>query len=319
MDAWGRELMVELYKRYAPDVERLLRFDAFIPTIGKSYAGEERRLLYLMTRFIEPELIIEFSPKRGWTTLHMAAALEDNHKGRIISFELDPIYAALTKRTVKTARLAHRVEVVVGDVREEFPRVYGDPGTWRSAPEIGFLFVDSDHGAEFAHWYLGNLFPLVRQNGVIHAHDIEASPERVVNQEPLPLEPTGEEKVLAEHLVRHRDRYRWFSVADAVRDRAYLAAVRPWGGGDLSFPPGRVRLHPTEKRMGFERNPSLWILQTGAQESKTYPDRPFEPLHRTLKQRLAYETRKQIASFYAPLRERRRMRRVPTPGGLEKR
>src|SRR5206468_10651136 len=92
MDAWGKELVVELYTRYAPDVERLQRFDAFIPTIGKSYAGEERRLLYLMTRFIEPELIIEFSPKRGWTTLHMAAALEDNHKGRIISFELDPIY-----------------------------------------------------------------------------------------------------------------------------------------------------------------------------------------------------------------------------------
>src|SRR5206468_6921595 len=85
MDAWGKELVVELYTRYAPDVERLQRFDAFIPTIGKSYAGEERRLLYLMTRFIEPELIIEFSPKRGWTTLHMAAALEDNHKGRIIS------------------------------------------------------------------------------------------------------------------------------------------------------------------------------------------------------------------------------------------
>src|SRR2546430_12528895 len=91
-----------------------------------------------MTRLIEPELSIEFSPKRGWTADQMAAALEDNHKGRIISFERDPIYAALTKRTVKTARLAHRVEVVVGDVREEFPRVYGDPGTWRSAPEIGF-------------------------------------------------------------------------------------------------------------------------------------------------------------------------------------
>src|SRR5437879_13738961 len=108
MDVWGRELMVELYKRYAPDVERLLRFDAFIPTIGKSYAGEERRLLYLMTRFIERELIIEVSPKRGWPTLHMAAALEQSHNGRIISFELDPIYAALTKRTDNAARRPHR-------------------------------------------------------------------------------------------------------------------------------------------------------------------------------------------------------------------
>jgi len=313
MDAWGKELVVELYKRYAPDVGRLHRFDPFMPKIGKSYAGEERRLLYLMARFIVPEVIVEFSPKRGWTTLHMAAALEDNGKGRIISFELDPIYAALTKRTVKTAGLAHRVEVVVGDVREEFPRVYGDPGAWRSAPEIGFLFVDSDHSAEFARWYLGNLFPLVRQDGVIHVHDIETSPERVGKNEPLPVEPTGEEKVLAEHLTRHRERYRWFSVADAVRDQAYLGAVRPWGGGDLSFPPDRVRFHPTDARMGFERNPSLWILRTGPQESKTYPHRPFEPLHRTLKERLAYETRKQIASFYAPLREMRRSWRQSSP------
>jgi len=313
MNAWGKELVVELYKRYAADVGRLCRFDPLSPKIGKSYAGEERRLLYLMTRFNSPELIGEFSPKRGWTTLHMAAALEDNHKGRIISFELDPIYAALTKRTVKTAGLAHRVEVIVGDVREEFPRMYGDPGAWRSAPELGFLFVDSDHSAEFAHWYLGNLFPLVRQDGVIHVHDIETSPERVVNHEPLPVEPTGEEKILAEHLTRHRERYRWFSVADAVRDQAYLSAVRPWGGGELSFPPGRVRFHPTDTRIGFERNPSLWIQQFGPQESKTYPHRPFEPLHRTLKERLAYETRKQIASFYAPLRELRHSRKQTSP------
>src|SRR5262245_66305201 len=122
MDAWGKELAVELYTRYAPDVERLQRFDAFIPTIGKSYAGEERRLLYLMTRFNSPELIVEFSPKRGWTTLHMAAALEDNHKGRIISFELDAIYAALTERTVNTGGLGRRVEVYVGGVRGELPR-----------------------------------------------------------------------------------------------------------------------------------------------------------------------------------------------------
>ena len=313
MEAWGKELVFELYNRYAPDVERLRRFNSFIPTIGTSYAGEERRLLYLMVRFMAPELIIEFSPKRGWTTLHMAAALEDNHKGRIISFELDPIYAALTKRTVKTASLAHRVQIVVGDVREEFPRAYDDPDTWRSTPEIGFLFVDSDHSAEFAHWYLGNLFPLIQQNGVVHVHDIETSPERVVNNEPLPVEPTGEEKVLAEHLIRHRERYRWFSVADAVRDQAYLSAVRPWGGGDLSFPPDRVRLHPTDERMGFERNPSLWILQRGPQETKTYPHRPFEPLHRTLKERLAYETRKQIASLYAPLREMRRSWKQTSP------
>ena len=48
----------------------------------------------------------------------MAAALERNGRGRLISFELDPIYAAIARRTLRRAGLAHRVEIVVGDVRE---------------------------------------------------------------------------------------------------------------------------------------------------------------------------------------------------------
>ena len=303
---WGKELAVDLYQRYAQDIRHLQTFNRLIPTIGKSYQGEERRLLYLLTLSLSPDLIVELSPKRGWSTLHMAAALEHNRRGRIVSFELDPVYARLTRRTLERERLAHRAAVVVGDVREEFPKVYDRLKTSEGISGIEFLFIDSDHSAEFARWYLANLFPLVKQNGVIHVHDVQTSPERVVAGERIFPPPSGEERVLAEHLLQRRDRFRWFSVAELVRDSEYLATVQKYGGGDLSFPSTSVRLHPINAAIGFERNPSLWLLKLGAQETTVYPDRPFEPLKRTLAEAIVYGARKRIAFFYAPLREARR-------------
>lgn len=303
---WGKALAIDLYQRYGQDGRHLQGFNHLIPTTGKSYQGEERRLLYLMTRFCSPDLIIEFSPKRGWSTLHMATALEHNRRGRIISFELDPVYARLTRRTLDRERLAHRVEVVVGDVREEFPKVYNRLKKAEAISGLDFLFIDSDHGAEFARWYLANLFPLVKQHGVIHVHDIQAAPERVTASERIFPPPSGEEIALAEHLLQHREEFRWFSVAELVRDSEYLAAVQKYGGGDLTFPSNRTRLHPVDTAIGFERNPSLWLLKLGAQETTVYPDQPFEPLKRTLTGALAYGARKRLAFFYAPLREMRR-------------
>jgi predicted O-methyltransferase YrrM len=315
--AWGRDLVVELYARYAPDLARLARFEALGERIGKSYAGEERRLLYLMTRHRAPELIVEFSPKRGWSTLHMAAALEDNGRGYILSFELEPVYAALTRRTLKEAGLAHRGEVVVGDVREEFPRVYGDRHRWRAELWLEFLFIDSDHSAPFADWYVGNVFPLVRQGGVIHVHDVEASPEIIAEGRTFHSDkPSGEEERLAAYLLARRECYRWFSVAALVRDASYLAAVRAHGGGEIALPSGRRRLHPNEARIGFERNPSLWIERAALQEQTHYPGLPFDPIVRSPLGRLRYAVRKRIAPAYASIREARRdrkLKRRPTP------
>lgn len=303
---WGNALAVDLYRRYEQDVRHLQGFNHLIPAIGKSYQGEERRLLYLMTRFCSPDLIIEFSPKRGWSTLHMATALEHNGRGRIISFELDPVYARLTKRTLDREGLAHRADVVVGDVREEFPKVYDRLKKAEAISGLEFLFIDSDHSTKFARWYLANLFPLVKQHGVIHVHDFQAAPESVLAGERIFLPPSGEEIALAEYLLQHREEFRWFSVAELVRDSEYLAAVQKHGGGDLTFSRNRTRLHPVDIAIGFERNPSLWLLNLGAQETTVYPGRPFEPLKRTKAGALAYGTRKRLAFFYAPLREMRR-------------
>ncbi len=306
--AWGRDLVTELYARYATDLARLARFAALGERIGRSYAGEERRLLYLMTRHRAPEVIVEFSPKRGWSTLQMAAALEDNGRGYILSFELEPVYAAVTRRTLKEAGLAHRAQVVVGDVREEFPKIYGDGNRWRSDPGLEFLFIDSDHSAPFADWYLGNLLPIVRRSGVIQVHDVEAPPEAIAEGRALysDIPPCGEEEQLAAYLLARRALYRWFSVAALVRDAGYLAAVRPHGG-EGTMPSER----PAEARtIGVERNPSLWIERVAEQEHMRYPGLPFDPIARSPFERLRYAVRKRVAPAYAPIREARRQRKL---------
>jgi len=309
--AWGPMLVAELYARYSSDLARLARFASLGERIGKSFASAERRILYLMTRHRAPQLIVEFSPKRGWSTLHMAAALEDNGRGHILSFELEPVYAALTRRTLKEAGLAHRADVVVGDVREEFPRLSADRKRWRADPGLEFLFIDSDHSARFADWYLGNLFPLVRQTGVIQVHDVEAPPEIIAEGRTFYSDkPSGEEERLAAYLLNRSESYRWFSVAALVRDADYLAAVRPYGGGGIALPSRNRRVHPSEARLGFERNPSLWIDRLAPQEQTPYPGLPFDPIPRSPLARAGYAVRRLIAPVYAPIREARRNRKL---------
>jgi predicted O-methyltransferase YrrM len=307
---WGAELATEVYRRYGADLPGLRRLDPLLPRIGKSYAGEERRLLYLMTRLAAPEVIFELSPKRGWSTAHMALALEDANRGRILSFELDPVLAELTRRTLRSVGLAHRGRVVAGDVRETLPREYEALRRAGALSGIAFLFIDSEHSAPFARWYLENLFPLVERGGLIHVHGIEASPERVARGERVEPAPSGEEHLLARFLTREAARYQWWSVAEAVQDPAYLAGVRPHGGGDLSIPPGGLPPHPADQAAGRERNPTLWIRKTGAQEMSIYPGVPFEPIRRGRLGDLRYAVRGLLAPVYAPLREARRLRKL---------
>ena len=39
--------------------------------------------------------------------------------------------------------------------------------------EVDFLFIDADHGQQFAEWYFDNLFPLICEGVPIHVHDID--------------------------------------------------------------------------------------------------------------------------------------------------
>lgn len=114
----------------------------------------EAELTYLRLRAMKPDVVVELGSFRGWSTTWILHALRDNGCGSLISFDL--IDDSL--RFVP-AELADRRRLIVGDVRTQLAAM----------PErIDYLFVDADHGASFARWYLAELMPRVSGGGSVH-------------------------------------------------------------------------------------------------------------------------------------------------------
>ena len=257
--AFDAGLLPELYARYGSDLASLRRFESQLPALGYAVHKEARKVLYLMVRHFAPAVVVEISPKRGLSTLHIALALEHNGRGRVLSFEIDYKSLRSAADNVRRNGLAHRVTWCYGDARIEVPRQVAalDGG-------LEFLFLDSDHSAEFARWYTRCLFPRVRRGGIIHVDDVMTDPRNAARRE-LALPHTGEEEEVARFLLDHGDRYAWFSLADCVRQPAYLEAVRPFGGGNVDLDAATApRIHHTfGDAVRTEWNPSLWVRKIG--------------------------------------------------------
>ena len=235
---------------------------------------EARKVLYLMVRHFAPDVVVEISPKRGLSTLHIALALEHNGRGRVLSFEIDYRSLRSAVASVRENGLAHRVAWHYGDARIEVPRqAAGLDG-------LEFLFIDSDHSAEFARWYTRALFPRVRRGGIIHVDDVMTDPRNAARRE-LALPHTGEEEEVVRFLLGHAERYAWFNLGDCVRQPAYLEAVRPFGGGNVDFDPAtasRIR-QALGDHVRTDWNPSLWVQKIGreAEAIPTWSEAPVRP------------------------------------------
>jgi predicted O-methyltransferase YrrM len=265
--AFDAELLPRLYARYACDLRSLGRFEPQMPALGYAMHKEARKVLYLMVRHFAPDVVVEISPKRGLSTLHIALALEHNGHGRVLSFEINYRSIRAAADNVRRNGLAHRVAFHYGDARAEAPRQLA------ALDGIEFLFLDCDHGADFARWYTRGLFPCVRRGGIIHIDDIMTDPRNFARRRELfPMPPTGEEEEVVRFLHDHSDGYTCFSLADCVQRPAYLDAVRPFGGGDVDLEVGAVARR-VRGALGVhtEWNPSLWTQKTAAQEATAVP------------------------------------------------
>jgi predicted O-methyltransferase YrrM len=84
--------------------------DVYMPV-----SPEVGRLLYMLARSRNAGIIVEFGTSFGISGIHLAAALRDAGRGRLITTELDPVKAARAAENFRAAGLADLIEIRVGD------------------------------------------------------------------------------------------------------------------------------------------------------------------------------------------------------------
>ena len=142
----------------------------------------EGEITYLLVRSIRPRVVLEVAPYYGWSTTWLLQALRDNGTGRLHSYDL----VDYSRWTVPPDLARERWHFTQGDIRDSVERLPAG---------IGYLFLDADHTAEFARWYLRELFPRLPSGTVVGAHDVFRGPD---------LAPMPESPVLLEWLERRR-------------------------------------------------------------------------------------------------------------------
>jgi predicted O-methyltransferase YrrM len=159
------EAMLGYYEKYRDDLmrvhqEQLAFFQGRYRTgLFPQLCDLEAEMTYLRIRAITPSTVVEISPASGWSTTWILHALKDNGSGTLYSYDLvdDCI------RIVPTALSENRWKFYKGDIKQNLHLLPND---------IDYLFIDSDHTAEFAYWYIDHLFPLVKKETKISVHDI---------------------------------------------------------------------------------------------------------------------------------------------------
>jgi predicted O-methyltransferase YrrM len=183
--------ILELYKKYSADLERVRQEQiefygerGYLPEKKapwnkkiKAFAKKAKTLLqgakllkpqlddieaeltYLLLREQKPETVVEISPCGGWSSTWILKALRDNKKGHLYSFDLiDDSVKNIPKELAKGRRT-----FIQGPVQENLDKL---------PKQIDYLFMDSDHSAKFAEWYIENLFTRLKPGTPVSVHDV---------------------------------------------------------------------------------------------------------------------------------------------------
>lgn len=130
----------------------------------------EAEITYLLVREFKPESIVEISPCGGWSTSWLLNAIRTNKFGELYSYDIiDDSTKALPKDLTEK-----RWHFILGNIKENIEKL---------PPRIDYLFMDSDHSADFAQWYIQNIFPKIRVGIPISVHDVFHTAEPFPNSE----------------------------------------------------------------------------------------------------------------------------------------
>jgi predicted O-methyltransferase YrrM len=127
---------------------------------GFSIYPEQGELIYVLCRALGAQRVAEFATSVGMSTLYLAAAMRDNGGGTVIGSEIVPEKAAVARRNLEEAGLAHLADIRLGDARETLR----DPGG-----ALDFVLIDGWPGETptLARQIIEILGPQIRRGGLV--------------------------------------------------------------------------------------------------------------------------------------------------------
>lgn len=128
----------------------------YLPIIGP----EKGQVLVKMVKLVRPKLVIEVGTLVGYSALMMARFLP--RSGKIISLEIDKKIAEIAKRNIKSANLAAKIEVIVGDAKKTLRQIN---------KTVDLLFLDA--AKEEYLTYLELVEPFLRKKAVVVADNVK--------------------------------------------------------------------------------------------------------------------------------------------------
>jgi len=115
MDSLAADVSKEERVRLMQSKTEYLDFYTRLKDAPLAVSRETASLLYMLARSCRAKSIVEFGTSIGISTLHLAAALQDNGGGRLITSEFEPGKLARAKANLTAAGLVNLVEFREGD------------------------------------------------------------------------------------------------------------------------------------------------------------------------------------------------------------
>lgn len=133
----------------------------FPDVVGLQIAPEQALFLTILTRLLGVRRAVEVGTFTGLSSLSIALGMPVD--GRLTCFDVSEEYTAVARRYWRRAGVADRVELRVGDAREQLR-------TLPAEPHLDLVFIDADKAGYPVYW--AELVPRVRPGGVLLVDNI---------------------------------------------------------------------------------------------------------------------------------------------------
>jgi len=159
-----------VYRRLKNVIMRLISGRLYWPSVWPtSIDPESGAVIYSLVRLLKPEAAIEIGTFKGYTTICIAQALEDNKKGKL--YTIDPIEQEITKIAIKKSGLKRRINYIIDYSTEVIPKL--------NLSRLDFVFIDGDHSYESCLADFNVVKPYLRSGSTVVFHDSILFPEGV--------------------------------------------------------------------------------------------------------------------------------------------